>query len=26
VPMSESLEDADIPNVDRIIDAIRSIL
>jgi len=26
VPMSETLEDADIPNVDRIIDAVRSIL
>jgi len=26
VPMSESLEDADIPNVDRIVDAIRNIL
>ena len=26
VPMSESLEDADIPNVDRIVDAVRSIL
>ena len=26
IPMSESLEDADIPNVDRICDAIRAII